>query len=84
MRGAWERLDNRYGDTHQRTLALYEKLVKVELRGKDHEKIEKLHYEVEAACLMLEQTGSAKAMDSDLYVVNMLVNKWTLVLYSLI
>ena len=35
---AWQRLDDRYGNTHQRTLALYEKLVKVELRGKDQKR----------------------------------------------
>merc|ERR1711867_38038 len=72
---AWERLDNRFGNTHQRTLAIYERLSKVELKGKDHERVEKLHYEVEAACLLLEQTGSVSAFKNDLYIVNVVVSK---------
>ena len=69
----WQRLDDRYGNTHQRTLAIYEKLAKVDLRGRDYERVERLHQEVEWANYMLEQTGDLAAVQNDMYIVNVLL-----------
>ena len=55
---AWERLEDRYGDRQLRVRALYDKLLKVDLRGKEYERLERLHFEVENACVMAAQLGA--------------------------
>ena len=37
METVWRRLDDRYGNKHQRSLAIYERLARVELKGKDYD-----------------------------------------------
>ena len=75
MELAWQRLDEMYGDVQQRTLAIYQKLQKLELRGRDYEKVEKLHREVEHAQHLLETTGDQQVLVSDMFIVNALLAK---------
>ena len=75
MEVAWKRLQDRFGDPQQVTISIYDKLAKLELKGKDYEKIEKLHFEVELAESLLSQVGMLTAIKGDLYLVNMLLSK---------
>ena len=54
---------------------MYEKLARVELRGRDYERVEKLHQGVEWAQHMLEETGDLAALKADMYIVNVLIQK---------
>ena len=55
----WKRLDDKYGNRQQRIIAIHEKLVRAEIKGRDYEKVERLHYEVELAQGMLEENQAA-------------------------
>ena len=55
--------------------ALYDQLCNVELRGKEFERLERLHFEVENSCQMAEQLGAGDVFGSDLYIVSTLVSK---------
>ena len=72
---AWARLDERYGDPQQRVRLIYEKLTKLELRGKDFERVEKLYFEVEQAEAMLAATGARNRLEQDMYIVSILLSK---------
>ena len=75
MSVVWARLDDRFGNLHLRSLAIYEKLARLELRGKDYERVERLHQEVEWAHALLEDTGNLDAVQKDMFIVNVLVQK---------
>ena len=54
MEVAWSRLDDRL-----RVRALYEQLMKLELKGREYEGLERMYFEVENTCQMAEQMGAA-------------------------
>merc|ERR1711867_16750 len=58
LKTAWNRLDDRFGDHQQHMRALYERLVKIDLKGKDFERIERLHLEVEHVCQLVSKEAA--------------------------
>merc|ERR1711867_241414 len=72
---ALERLEDRYGDVQLQIRALYDQLSNIELRGKEYERLERLHFEVENACEMALQLGAGDIFGNDLYIVSTLVSK---------
>ena len=75
MELAWERLDKQYGNVQQRTLAVYHKLQRLDLKGKDYDKLERMHREVEHAQHLLETTGDQQVLMTDMFIVNTLLAK---------
>merc|ERR1711867_287493 len=75
MKVAWERLNDRYGDERLRVRALYDQLLKLELRGREYERLERLHFEVENTCQMAEHMGAGTVFGNDMYVVAGLLAK---------
>ena len=69
IKTAWVRLDDRYGDHQQRLRALYERLARMELKGKDFERLERLHLEVEHVCQMVTKEAAKSLFGGDLYIV---------------
>ena len=54
---------------------MYEQLSKIELRGKEYERLERLYFEVENACQMAEQLGAEDVFGGDMYIVSILLSK---------
>merc|ERR1711867_271960 len=75
MSVALERLEDRYGDVQLQIRALYDQLSNIELKGKEYERLERLHFEVENACEMAEQLEAGEIFGNDLYIVSTLVAK---------
>ena len=75
MANAWERLEGRFGDSQQRVLAIYNKLSMVELRGKEFEKIESLHFEVQHAEALMTSAGTNLSFSHDMHLVPNLLSK---------
>ena len=72
---AWQRLEDRYGDVQLQVRALYDHLATVDLRGKEYERLERLHFEVENSSQMALQLGQGEMFGNDLYVVAALLAK---------
>ena len=75
MSDAWSRLEDRFGDANQRVLAIFSKLSALELKGKEYERLERLHFEVEHAISLMDSTGSSHGFSQDLYIVSTLLRK---------
>merc|ERR1711867_117972 len=75
VKTAWERLYDRFGDDRLRVRALYDQLLKLELKGKEYERLERLYFEVENSCKMAEQMGAGEVFGNDMYVVAGLLDK---------
>ena len=56
-------------------MAIISKLGAVELRGKDHDRIERLHFEVEHAVTLMDSAGSGYRFSQDMYIVTTLLEK---------
>ena len=76
---AWSRLDNKFGNKQQRIIAIHERLLKTELKGKDYEKLEKLHYNMELAQGLLEENDAVNTLNADRRASTMLLNSRDLV-----
>ena len=73
VKTAWQRLDDKYGNRQQRVIAIHKKLIKGELCGKDYDKLEKIHYDMELTQNMLEENEAGASLDTDLYIINTLL-----------
>ena len=77
MERAWERIEDRYGDSQHRVLLIYEKLAKLDLRGKEFERLEKMYFEAEKAEVLLATMGAQDHLVKDLHIVGHLLAKLT-------
>merc|ERR1711867_319117 len=75
LKTAWTCLDDRFGDNQQRLRALYARLVGLEIKGKDFERIERLYLEVEHVCQMVSKEAAKSLFGGDLYIVSTLLAK---------
>ena len=75
MSVAWERLEKRYGDRKIAILTIQSRLVKVNLTGEKHERVEKLCGEVDRAVNLLRPLGALDALTRDFEMVGRLVDK---------
>ena len=74
MSVAWERLQKRYGDRKIAILTIQSRLVKVNLTGEKHERVEKLCGEVDRAVNLLRPLGALDALTRDFEMVGHLVD----------
>ena len=56
-------------------MAIISKLSAVELKGRDHEKVERMHFKVKHAVSLMESAGSAFRFAQDMYIVKTLFSK---------
>ena len=75
MEEAWTRLEDRFGDSNQRVLAIYSKLAALDLKGKEYERLERMHFEVEHAVSLMSSAGASHHFSQDLYIVATLLSK---------